>query len=171
MMGTEDSEYDMVCTGIQKPGNYWEVVTEQYGISVSINSLSLICPFKDFRPEQACPLITWSFVVMDLIPDNYFLTSLWGNQTPWVHRKRKFIDCKFWQTLYEKVKVTQSSQALSDSMNDTVHGILQARILEWVAFPFSSRSSQPGVRIQVSLIAGRFFTSWVTREAQEYWSG
>ena len=57
-METEDSEYDMVCTGIQKLWNYWEAITEQYGVSVSINPLSLICPFKDFRPEQAHPLIT-----------------------------------------------------------------------------------------------------------------
>ena len=42
----------------------------------------------------------------------------------------------------------------------TVHGILQARILEWVAFPFSRGSSQPRDRTQVSRIVGRFFTSW-----------
>ena len=47
----------------------------------------------------------------------------------------------------------------------SVHGILQARILEWVAFPFSSGSSQPRDWTQVSRIAGRFFTSWTTREA------
>ena len=47
-----------------------------------------------------------------------------------------------------------------------VHGILQARKLEWVAFPFSRESSQPRDRIQVSRIAGRFFTSWAIREAQ-----
>ena len=46
-----------------------------------------------------------------------------------------------------------------------VHGILQARILEWVAFPFSRGSSQPRDQTQVSCIAGRFFTSWATREA------
>ena len=53
----------------------------------------------------------------------------------------------------------------------TVHGILQARILEWVTFPFSRRSSQTRDRTQVSRIAGGFFTSWATREAQEYWNG
>ena len=52
-----------------------------------------------------------------------------------------------------------------------VHGILQARILEWVAFPFSRESSQPRDQTQVSHIAGGFFTSWATREAQEYWGG
>ena len=46
-----------------------------------------------------------------------------------------------------------------------------ARILEWVAFPSSKGSSQPRDQTQVSLIAGGFFTSWATREAQEYWSG
>ena len=70
-----------------------------------------------------------------------------------------------------KVKVDQSCPTLCDLMDYTVHGILQARILEWVAFPFSKGSSQPRDRAQVSLIAGRLFTSWATREAQEYWHG
>ena len=41
-----------------------------------------------------------------------------------------------------------------------VHGILQARMLEWVVFPFSRGSSQPRDQTQVSWIAGRFFTNW-----------
>ena len=47
----------------------------------------------------------------------------------------------------------------------TVHGILQARILEWVAFPFSRGPSQPRDWTQVSHTTGGFFTSWATREA------
>ena len=109
-----------------------------------------------------------------------------------------------------KVKVAQSCPALCDPTDYTVHGILQARILEWVAFsssrdlpnpgikprsptlqrilyllshqgsprllewvafPFSRGSSYPRDQTQVSHIAGGFFTSWATREAQEYWSG
>ena len=50
-------------------------------------------------------------------------------------------------------------------MGHTVHGILQARILEWVAIPFCRGSSQPRDWTQVSHNAGGFFTSWVTREA------
>ena len=46
--------------------------------------------------------------------------------------------------------------------------ILQERIWEWVAFPFSRRSSQPRDLIQVSGISGRFFTSWATREACQF---
>ena len=53
-------------------------------------------------------------------------------------------------------------------MDYTVHGILQARVLEWVAFPFSRESSQPRDWTQVSHIAGRFFTSWATREAYKH---
>ena len=42
----------------------------------------------------------------------------------------------------------------------SVHGILQARILEWVALPFSRESSQPRDKTQVSCIAGRLLTVW-----------
>ena len=70
-----------------------------------------------------------------------------------------------------KVKVVQSCLTLCDPMGYTVHGILQAKILEWVAIPFSRGSSQPRDQTQVSHITGRFFTIWATREAQEYWSG
>ena len=58
---------------------------------------------------------------------------------------------------------------LCNPMDYTVHGILQARILEWVVIPFSRGSTQSRDRTQDSHIAGRFFTSWTTREAQEYW--
>ena len=58
-----------------------------------------------------------------------------------------------------KVKVTQSYPTLCYPVDYRVHGILQARILEWVAFPFSRGSSQPKDRTQFSHIAGRFFTS------------
>ena len=69
------------------------------------------------------------------------------------------------------VKVTQSCLTLCNPIDCTVHGILQARTLEWVAIPFSRGSSQPSDQTQVSFIAGGFFTSLATKEAQEYWSG
>ena len=59
----------------------------------------------------------------------------------------------------------QMCLTLWNPMNYTVHGILQARILEWIVVPFSRGSSQPRDQIQVSLIVGRFFTSWATRES------
>ena len=49
----------------------------------------------------------------------------------------------------------------------TIHGILQAKILEWVAISFSGESSQPRNQTWVSCIVGRLFTNWTTRKAQE----
>ena len=62
------------------------------------------------------------------------------------------------------VKVAQSCPTLCDPVDynppgNSVHGILQARILKWVAMPFSRGSSQPRDQTLVSCIAGRFFTS------------
>ena len=67
---------------------------------------------------------------------------------------------------WSEVKVAQSCLTLCNPMDYIVHGILQARILKWVVFPYPGESSQPMNRTQVSHIAGRFFTSWATREAQ-----
>ena len=77
---------------------------------------------------------------------------------------------KVWQK-NEKVKVKVKSRlTLCDLMDysppgSSVHGIFQARILEWVAISFSRESSQPRDRTQVSCIAGGCFNLWATREA------
>ena len=86
--------------------------------------------------------------------------------------QRRLRNSRFYHTeKWGEVKITQLCPALCDPMDCIVHGILQARILEWVAFSFSRGSLQPRDRTQVSYIPGRFFTSWATREAREYWSG
>ena len=69
-----------------------------------------------------------------------------------------------------KREVAQSFPTLCNPMDcsppgSSVHGILQARILEWVAISFSRESSRPRDWIQVSRIAGRCFNLWATREA------
>ena len=66
--------------------------------------------------------------------------------------------------------VTQSSLTVCYPMDcslpgSSVHGILRARIPEWVAIPFSRGSSQPRDWAWVSYIAGRFYTVWVTKTA------
>ena len=50
-------------------------------------------------------------------------------------------------------------------MDYTVHGDLQATILEWAAVPFTGEPTQPRGRAQVSRTAGGFFASWAAREA------
>ena len=67
-------------------------------------------------------------------------------------------------------EVTQSCPTLCNPMDfslpgSSVHGIFQARILEWVAISFSRRSSWPRDWAQVSSIVGRLFTIWASREA------
>ena len=64
-----------------------------------------------------------------------------------------------------KVEVTQSCPTLCDPVDYTGCGILQARILGWTAFPFSSGSSWPRNWTRISCIADGFFTKWAVREA------
>ena len=69
-----------------------------------------------------------------------------------------------------KVLVAQSCLTLCNPIDcsppgSSVHGIVQARILEWVAIPFSRGSSQPRDQTQDSWFAGRFFILWATRKA------
>ena len=73
--------------------------------------------------------------------------------------------------LAPQVLVAQLCLTLRDPMDcsppgSSVHGILQARILEWAAMPFSRGSYQPRDRTQVSHIVGRYFTVWTTWEAK-----
>ena len=78
---------------------------------------------------------------------------------------------KYWS----EVLVAQSCLTLCHPMDQgspgfSVHGIFQARILEWVAISFSRGSSRPGDWTWVSCIAGRFFTVWTTKVAlKKYW--
>ena len=81
---------------------------------------------------------------------------------------------RVWTFLYLRASaclVAQSCLTLCDSVDCSppgisFHGILQARMLDWVAIPFSRGSSQPRDGTWVSCIAGRLFSVWVTREAQ-----
>ena len=69
------------------------------------------------------------------------------------------------------LEVAQSCLTLCNPMDCSlpgfsIHGIFQARVLEWVATPFSWGSSQPRDQTRVSCTIGRRFTLWATREAQ-----
>ena len=89
---------------------------------------------------------------------------------PWGCCERNTLQCIYAPSsgwVFSEVKVAQSCLTLCKPMDYTVHGILQARMLEWAAFPFSRGSSQARDRIQISHIAGRFFTNWTIR--YQYW--
>ena len=68
------------------------------------------------------------------------------------------------ERLSSSSQVSQLCPTLCDPLGSTVCGVLQARILEWVASLFSLGSSQPRDQTQASRIAGRFFSSWAARE-------
>ena len=99
-----------------------------------------------------------------------------GPQASWCG-DMPFSLCSFWMsdpqnpwTQWKKNEVAQLCPTLCDPMDHSlpsfsVHGVFQARILEWVAISFSRGSSPPRDRTQVSSIAGRCFTLWATREA------
>ena len=68
-----------------------------------------------------------------------------------------------WQA--DSLPLSHHESSKHTEWGSSAHGILQARILEWVAIPFSRGSSWPRDGTQVSCIAGRFFTIWAIREA------
>ena len=83
----------------------------------------------------------------------------------WIYIRKGFLT-----SVSVKMLVAQSWPPLCDLMNcsppgSSVHGILQARILEWVAIPFFKGSFQPRNQTPVSCIAGRFFIIWAAKEA------
>ena len=109
---------------------------------------------------------------------NKYRKSIWLNLTP-IHDKNSYEskhrgsksqqdeNC-LWQS--ESISLlfmsnSATSWTVCRSLGSSVHGFFQARILEWVAIPFSRESSQPRDQTWVSCIAGRFFTIWATREA------
>ena len=81
-----------------------------------------------------------------------------ANQQNWLESCLCVHTCILSMPAYS-VKVVHLCLTLCNPMDFAVHGILQARILEWVAFPFSRGSYQPRGQIQIFHFAGRFFTS------------
>ena len=101
--------------------------------------------------------ITTMFLLMLFLKETPHHKTLWDSLVNWVN-----------DSIFRKLEAaceSESRPVVSDSLQ--VHEILQARILEWVTFPFSRGSSQPKDWTQVSCIAGGFFTSWAIREPHE----
>ena len=121
-----------------------------------------------FRNSFAFSMIQWRLAIWSLVP----LPFLKSNCTSGTSQ---FTYCwsLAWRILiitllaYAVCLVAQLCPTLCEPMDcsplgSSVHGILQARILEWVTIPFSRGSSGPRDLTQFSHIAGRFFTVWAT---------
>ena len=96
-----------------------------------------------------------------------YMAFLFQVNKTWGTKQIKLNRCLFYTW---KALVSQLCLPVCDPMDcslpgSSVHGILQAGILKWVAVPFSRGPSWPRDRTQLSCIAGRFFTIWATREA------
>ena len=129
----------------------WEIpCTEEPG---GLQSKDL--DMTEWVSTHTCVFYIWLHLLLRF---NYFLHHILANSFPSI------------VTIFnEKVKVkgAQSCPALWNPMDYTVCGILQARILEWIAISFSRRSSQPMDWTQVSCIVDRRFTVWATREVKQ----
>ena len=119
-----------------------------------------------FLPRNKHLLISWLQSICSDFgapPPKKKSLTVWCSPGTWII----FI---FYVSLKMKVLFAQLCPKLCDHMDcslpgSSVHGILQIRILEWIAILFSRGSSWPRDRTQVSYIAGRFLTIWTTREA------
>ena len=101
--------------------------------------------------------VTWRV----LVPDHgFYLCPLQGKLSV-----QTLESGKKWKSLSHVLSLWLTG-LVSRPAGFSVHGILQARVLEWVAIPFSRRSSWPWDWTQVSYIASRLFTLWATREGQ-----
>ena len=103
--------------------------------------------------------------------DGKFILLMWGKQILYLSKALRSNDPIYLSQF--SMLVAQLYPTLCDPMDYTppgssVHGIIQARILEWVAILFSRESSQLRDQTLVSCIAGRFFTIWATREDPVY---
>ena len=93
----------------------------------------------------------------------------------WSNANRILVENNFQSISESEIEVAQSYPTLCDPMNcslpgSSVHGIFQARSLEWAAISFSRGSSPPRDGNLVSRIEGRCFTVWATREVHLYTS-
>ena len=135
---------------------------------------------KPHSPPTPTPTLQWTLCVCYWLQwPEYFqksLTRVCGQETSilccnatfW-QTKKGFQRSTWWVVRTGEGEVAQSCPTLCDPMDCSlpgfsIHEILQARILEWVAISFSRRSSWPRNWTQVSHIVARRFTIWATRE-------
>ena len=132
---------------------------------------SALSPFNIAMPHFSWLMFTWYIIF------NPFIINLPIS----IHQQLFFVPSIFWVTFLKSnmlissfylvcVLAAQSCPALCEPTDcsppgSSVHWILQARIPEWAAIPFSRGSSRHRGRVQVSCTAGWFFTAWATRDA------
>ena len=151
---------------------WWEIAQDRAA------SRPLLCLLTAHHPDPASYLVTKCCYVQccrgDLHAEKDRLLLPWEKVFPVAYKSwGKIIPVEISLEQVTEVKwseVPQSCPTLCDPIDcslpgSSIHGIFQARILEWVAISFSRRSSRP----RVSCIVGRRFTIWTTREGLDIW--
>ena len=117
--------------------------------------------FRTFEFEMRAALV--------FLPSLNSTGTVWIIWSVWTHEFRIPVSSTHGQG--ERVSCSVICNPIDCSPpSSSVHGILQARILEWGAIPFSRGSFWPRDQTQVSCIAGRFFTIWATGETHKAFS-
>ena len=159
-MATHSSILAWEIPSIEEPGRLESVGS--YKVQHDFHFTHLELATVSFCTLQMC--LVWENILKSkrlasLLKYETQLYNLWFNNC-----LRQLLVCVRSQSL-------QSWPTLSDPRDCSppgsfVHGILQARILEWISYPFSKGTSWPRNWARVSCIAGGFFTSWATQEAR-----
>ena len=135
-------------------------------LCASFFDILCFCPSTILLQAGSCSN-PWNFQarILERVAIPFSRGSLWSrDQTQVAHIAGGFF------TSWATREVAQLPPILCDAMDckppgSSVLGILQARMLEWVAISFSKRSSWPGIEPGSPAIVGRFFTIWATRKA------
>ena len=144
------------------PDFLWTVKTVKTGVFQGL-ILSSMCPAWNCSSTKSCKCISFSLT-----------RAHWSTQTGLDVSHVRGMACggrNFGGGLITKSCLTHVTPMECSLPGSSVHGIFQARILEWVAFSFSRGSSWPRNRTQISCPAVRFFTNWAMREAQKNFNG
>ena len=152
----------MVSSRTKEPLDESEGGEEKIGLKLNIQKSKIMA---------SGPITSWQIgETMETVKDLIFLGSKITADGDCSHEIKRHLllgrkaitNLKKWES-----EVAQSCPTLCDPMDcslpgSSVHGIFQARVLEWVAVSFSRRSSQPRDWTRVSCIAGKHFTIWAT---------
>ena len=132
----------------------WELVMDRKGWHVAVHGVSKSqTPLSDWT-DDTC---TWWYMCIDIYIFKHFRLQIQHVTSLIVYEEGESESCSV---------VSDSWDAMDHSLPGySVHGILQARILEWVIVPFSRGSSQVWDPTEVSRTADVFFTIWANREA------
>ena len=164
------AEEELICGTLCSSSNIPEPAMK-VKVLVTQSCLTL-CDPMDCSPSGSSVHGILQARILEGIAISFSRVSSWPRDRTWISRIAGRFFAIWAIRGSPKVYIAQLCLTLCDPMDYIVQGdcILQARMLERLAFPFSRGSSQHMDRTQVFHIAGRFFTIWATREAQEYWS-